>query len=145
MYRILLCRTVTRNIVIAPYLTFPGNAREAIQFYTTALGGTVLKQLTFEGMAAPEWKDKIMHAELEICPNQHILISDTSSSDKKVTVGDNIQLSLSFKQNEAQARKIFDAIAKTGEIEMPLETQFWGDVFGIVVDQYGVRWLINSE
>ncbi len=52
------------------YLTFNGNAAEALAFYAQALGGKILFSMTFGespmGAETPaEHKDKIMHATLE--------------------------------------------------------------------------------
>jgi PhnB protein len=53
-------------------------------------------------------------------------------------------LSLHFK-NTAEAERIFQRLSKDGRVTMPLEKTFWAERFGMVVDQFGVSWMINCE
>jgi hypothetical protein len=45
----------------------------------------------------------------------------------------------------ADAERIFHELAKDGRVVMPLEKTFWASRFGMVVDRFGIPWLINCE
>ena len=44
-----------------------------------------------------------------------------------------------------EARRVFDALAEGGAVQMPLDETFWSLAFGVVVDRFGVPWRINCE
>ena len=48
-------------------------------------------------------------------------------------------------QSPADAERIFHELAKDGTVVMPLEKTFWAARFGMVVDRFGIPWLINCE
>ena len=62
----------------------------------------------------------------------------------KAVVGDNIVVSLNL-EDEADANKIFNALSNGGEVFMPMEKQFWGAIFGVLTDKYGVEWMLNCD
>jgi PhnB protein len=125
-----------------PYLNFRGNAKEAMKFYQSALGGELTMQ-TFGGakMAqTPAEKDLILHATLKSGPMM-IMASDTHPS-MKFKVGNNIHMSISG-HDRARLKKTFNELAKGGKVDMPLAKQFWGDTYGQLTDKFGVHWMIN--
>lgn len=124
-----------------PYLAFNGNTREAMEFYANALGG-VLEVQTFgdAGQAAPEDKDRVMHARLEA--DAITLMASDGMPGQEVKFGDNVSLSLNGSDAEA-LRKTFDSLAEGGTVMMPLKEQFWGDTFGMLADRFGVQWMVN--
>ena len=56
--------------------------------------------------------------------------------------GNTIAVSLSG-DDEAELRGYWDKLAGGGQVVMALEKQVWGDVFGMVVDRFGVSWMVN--
>jgi PhnB protein len=58
--------------------------------------------------------------------------------------GDGIHLSLAL-DDEMQAKSVFDQLAEGGTITMPMAKQFWGALFGMVKDKYGIHWMINCD
>ena len=71
--------------------------------------------------------------------------SDTSQEwAPDVTVGNNITLSVNT-QNETDAKRIFNALAESGKIKMPLEKTFWQSYFGMLTDKFGINWMVNCE
>jgi PhnB protein len=48
-------------------------------------------------------------------------------------------------KDEAEAGRIFDALAEKGTVEMALQETFWAVRFGVVVDRFGIPWTINCE
>jgi hypothetical protein len=53
-------------------------------------------------------------------------------------------LSLQMKST-TDAKRIFDALAASGRVVLPLEKTFWAALFGMAVDRFGIPWLINCE
>ena len=130
------------NISLEPYLFFSGNCREAMEFYKSVFGGNVdyseADPEQMGDMPDKEWfKGKIMHASLKGPVN--IMASDSKiASDKSAK----IELSLGG-TDEKEMREIFDKLAAGGKVKMPLEKQFWGDVYGQITDKYNIDWMMN--
>lgn len=132
------------NVRLEPYLFFKGNCREAMEFYKNVFGGELTIQTMGEvPMDMPdkeERKNEIMHAKLS-GGLVTILASDTPQASEKTA---KVELSLSG-TDEAEMRKIFDALAEGGTVRFALEKQFWGDVFGNLTDKFAIDWMMNIE
>ena len=130
---------------IVPYLTFNGNAAEAMAFYSKALEGKILYQQTFGESPMPstdEMKDKIMHATFQ-ADKLTFMVSDCPP-DKSVTNGSNISLSLNFTDIES-IDKTFAALSDGAKITMELQETFWGARFGMLTDKFGINWMFNHD
>jgi PhnB protein len=125
-----------------PYLNFRGQTREAMEFYRDVFDGK-LEMSTFEDYHAaedPSENDMIMHSVLH-ADGITFMAADTPSR-MEYSPGTNFSMSLSG-QDEAELRGYFDKLADRGTVMMPLEKAAWGDTFGMLVDRFGVRWLVN--
>lgn len=131
------------SIKLIPYLTFNGNTKEAMEYYKGIFGGE-LKLTTFgefEGMPVQDdYKDKIMHAELE--STELTIMASEGRPGSQVKFGDNVSLSFSGNDKDKLV-EYFDKLAEGGSITMPLAEQGWGDLFGMVDDKYGIHWMVN--
>jgi PhnB protein len=127
---------------LTPYLNFHGNTAEAMRFYQSILGGELTMQTFGEAKMArtPEEKDMIVHAALK-SEAVSLMASDTMPS-RQAKFGDNVHLSITGQDNTGLT-KIFTRLAEGGKVDMPLAKQFWGDVFGMLTDKFGVHWMIN--
>ena len=128
---------------IQPYLSFEGRADEAIEFYKKAIGAKVDMLMRFneapdQSMVTPESKDKVMHAALHAGDTQ-LLMSDGRCTGSANFSG--IALALSV-QTEADADRIFNALADGGKVNMPLAKTFFSPKFGMVADKFGVGWMV---
>jgi PhnB protein len=124
-----------------PYLTFAGTAREAMEFYRSALGGDlVMNTFADFGNSGPDG-DKIMHANLETPDGLTLMASDTAPGTEAST-GSAVAVSLSGDDTE-KLRACWNRLTEGAEVTMPLERQMWGDEFGQFTDRFGVPWLIN--
>ena len=124
-----------------PYIGFDGNARQAMEFYRDVFGGELaLNTFGESGAAAPGDEDKIMHAMLETSSGFTLMGSDAPSGMPR-DEGSRIQISLSG--DDATLRDYFQKLSQGGSVTMPLEKQMWGDEFGMLVDPFGVQWMVN--
>lgn len=134
--------------MIAPYLTFQGKTDEAFNFYRSALGGEFLSVQRFgdtphgESMSAED-KQLIMHISLQT-PLGTIMGNDHLDFMGMYQAGNNFSISVHPTKVE-DAQKIFDALAAGGNTLMPLEKAFWGAYFGMLIDKYGIKWVINCQ
>lgn len=134
------------------YLTFDGNCKEAFDFYRSIFGGEFAYSGTFaemppmEGMPpmSDEFKDRIMHISLPISEETTLMGSDTGGEwAGKLQVGNNYSVSVHSDEAD-EARRIFNALADGGKVNMPFDKTFWQSWFGMLTDKFGVHWMINS-
>jgi PhnB protein len=126
-----------------PYLGFRDNARQAMEFYQRVFGGE-LTLSTFAEMNAsedPSEQDKIMHGQLETANGYTLMGADTPNS-MEYTPGGSISISLSG-EDEEELHRYWDGLADGGSVTLPLEKAPWGDSFGMLVDPFGVSWMVN--
>jgi len=125
-----------------PYLNFRGSAREAMEFYASVFGGELTLNTFAEagGMGVDESEmEGIMHSQLEAGPDLTLMGADVP---KSMDISPNGSLSLSG-DDEAQLSGWWEGLAAGGSVTVPLEKAPWGDTFGMLVDKFGVSWLVN--
>jgi PhnB protein len=125
-----------------PYLSFDGDARQAMEFYEQVFGGTLALNTfgAFGDADAPE-ADKIMHGMLET-PSGFTLMGADTPPGMEYTPGTNFAVSLSG-DDEAELRGYWEKLSAGGSVTVPLEKQMWGDVFGMCTDRFGVPWMVD--
>ena len=127
-----------------PYLSFNGNARQALEFYKSIFGGELVLN-TFGSFGAPDASiaDNIMHGMLE-APNGFTLMGADSPPDdpSEYNIGNGVSISLSG-DNVEELRGYWAGLSVDGTITVPLEKQMWGDEFGMLTDQFGFVWMVN--
>ncbi len=125
-----------------PYISFGGNAREAMEFYKDVLGGE-LRLNTFGeyGGQEPAVADKIMHSQLESESGFTLMGADTPPGTEHKP-GNNFAVSLSGDDGD-ELHGYWDKLADGGTVSVPLEKQMWGDEFGMCIDKFGVAWMVN--
>jgi len=126
-----------------PYISFDGNAREAMETYKDVFGGE-LRVNTFGdyGQADEGLKDKVMHSQLETPAGFTLMAADQPPGGTEHQPGNNFAVSLSG-DDEEELRTYWDALADGGTVTLQLEKQMWGDVFGMCVDRFGTMWMVN--
>lgn len=125
-----------------PYISFDGNAREAMEFYRDVFGGTLTTNTFAEfGMTEPGQAEKIMHALLETDAGFALMGADTPPGTP-YQPGNTVAISLSGDDAE-ELRGYWDTLTDTGSIAVALEPQMWGDEFGMCTDRYGTSWMVN--
>lgn len=128
-----------------PYISFKGNAREAMEFYKSVFGGKLDLTTFKEGgvPSSPITENQLMHAMLVADNGITIMGSDAPEvGGMEYKVGTNISISLSG-DNEAELSGYFNKLADGGTVVSPLKKESWGDTFGMVTDKYGLFWMVN--
>ncbi|MEV5831538.1 VOC family protein [Spirillospora sp. NPDC052242] len=125
-----------------PYISFDGNAREAMEFYRTVLGGELTMHTFGEygDPSAPE-AEKIMHGMLQ-SERGYALMGADNPPGMPYNPGNNITISLSGDDADA-LRGYWAKLSEGGTVAVPLEMQMWGDEFGQCTDRFGITWLVN--
>ena len=125
-----------------PYISFDGNAREAMEFYKSVFGGDLTVNTFGEyGSQDQPGADKIMHAQLE-SPSGFTLMASDTPPGMEHRPGTNITVSLSGDDGD-ELRGYWQKLSSGGTVSVPLEKQMWGDEFGACVDQFGIPWMVN--
>ncbi|HVL03002.1 MAG TPA: VOC family protein [Acidimicrobiales bacterium] len=125
-----------------PYISFDGNARAAMEFYEDVFGGTLTLNTfgDFGGEGGPD-SDKIMHGMLETGSGLTLMGADTPPGMEHQP-GNNMAVSLSG-DDAVELRGYWEKLSSGGTVSVPLETQIWGDEFGMCVDRFGISWMVN--
>jgi len=131
---------------MSPYLNFKGECEAAFKFYEQCLGATLGPVFRYEGTSfadqvPADWKDKVMHASLTL-GGQVLMGADIAPERYEEPKG----FSLSLQLNDvAEAERLFAQLSMNGRILTPLEKTFWAERFAVVVDRFGITWLINCD
>ena len=136
---------------VQPYIHFNGRCEEAIKYYQKALGAEVLMQMRFKespeapppGRLPPGFENKIMHAHIHF-GEADLLMTDGPDGDPGKTEFRGISVCLSV-ADEAEAKQFFDSLAKDGKAEMPFCKTFFSPGFGMVIDPFGIRWMVYTK
>jgi PhnB protein len=131
---------------IVAYLNFLGCCEEAFKFYEHALRGKIVAMITAEGtpMASqtpPERRKNIMHARLEV-NGQFLMGSDASPEHFQKPQGFHVCLNVARADD---AERVFAALSKNGEVRMAIQKTFWAERYGMLIDQFGIPWMVNCE
>jgi PhnB protein len=128
---------------VQPYLAFEGRCDEAIAFYKKAIGAKVEMLMRFkdspdQSMISPGNADKVMHAALR-AGDAMLLMSDGRCTGSANFHGIALALTAS---SDADAKRIFDALAEGGKVNMPMAKTFFSSNFGMLSDKFGVGWMV---
>tara|TARA_Y100001968_G_scaffold333806_1_gene399698 strand:+ start:5193 stop:6065 length:873 start_codon:yes stop_codon:yes gene_type:complete len=127
------------------YLFFSGRCEEALNYYQEHLGASISLLMRFsdspdplpEDLLVPGFENKVMHCEFNIADSK-VLASDGCGDGTNMS-GFSLALTLS---DPDEAHRVFNALAKDGQINMPLAETFWSPLYGQVTDQFGVAWMV---
>ena len=138
--------TPKTSTVVQAYLFFGGRCEEALDFYRTALGAQVDMLLRFKdspeppppGTIPPGYENKVMHAGFRI--GDTALMASDGCGEGASFGGFSLSLTVS---DPTEADRCFAALAKGGQVQMPLGKTFWSPRFGMVTDRFGVGWMVG--
>ena len=129
-----------------PYLSFKGECEAAFKFYERCLGGHPGELFRYAGtplagQVPADWSDKVMHGSITI-GGQVLMGGDVAPDRYEEPKGFSLALQI---KSTAEAERLFHELAQGGRVVMPLEKTFWAARFGMLVDRFGIPWLINGE
>lgn len=132
--------------LIEPYLFFGGRCEEALEFYRVAVGAEVGMMMRFKespqpippGSLPPGFENKIMHASFRI-GSSRLMASDGNEAGGRF---EGFSLSIAV-PTDAEAERVFAALAQGGKVGMPLAKTFWSPKFGMLTDRFGVDWMVS--
>jgi PhnB protein len=126
-----------------PYISFAGDARQAMEFYRDVFGGDLALNTygDVSDQAPPGFHDKIMHSMLETTGGYTLMGADSPPGQDEAR-GSNISVSLSGDDAD-ELRGYWGKLADGGTVSVALEKQMWGDVFGMCTDKFGITWMVN--
>ena len=131
---------------LQPYLFFDGRCEEAVNFYQRALGAEVQMMMRIKdspeppqpGVHPPGSENKILHTSFRV-GDTVVMASDGRCEGKPVFKGFALALQA---PTEAEANRLFKALADGGQVQMPLTKTFFSSGFGMVADRFGVSWMV---
>jgi PhnB protein len=132
------------------YLNFDGKTEEAFNFYKSIIGGEFtsiqrIREMPGGDKAPANEQNRVIHVALPVGKNTVLMGSDIMPSmGHKLATGNNYHINLSA-DSEAEAKKLFNGLSAGGKVTMPLEKAFWGALFGMFTDKFGVQWMINYD
>lgn len=128
------------------YLNFNGQCEAAFKFYEKCLGGKIEVMGRFEDMpegggVSPNWRSKIMHAQLN-AGGAVLMGSDAPDDRYQPPQGFSVSLQTG---DPAEADSVFKALSENGAVSLPIQETAWALRFGMLVDRYGIPWMVNCQ
>jgi PhnB protein len=131
---------------INAYLNFNGDCRDAMNFYKECLGGELALQTVegspIEAQCPPAIKNQVLHASL--MKDAILLMGSDMVGPDGFIKGNTMSLSLNC-SSEEEINSFFSTLSAGGQIIHPLRVEFWGAIFGVFTDKFGVRWMLNYD
>jgi len=133
-------------VKLQSHLAFDGQCATAFKFYEQCMGGKIGMMMTYEDSpmkesVPPEWRGKILHASISL-GDSVLMGADAPPGRYEKPKG--IMMSVSV-DDPGDADRIFQELAENGRITMPVAETFWAIRFGMLVDQFGIPWMVNCE
>jgi len=129
-----------------PYLSFDGRCEAAFKFYEKALGGNIVAMMTYadtpmKDQVPAEQQGKIVHARMTI-GDEVLMGGDAPPAQYAPPKGITVTLGI---DDPAEAERVFKALSEGGTVTMAIAETFWARRFGMLVDQFGIPWMVNCE
>lgn len=131
---------------VQPYLFFEGRCEEALGLYQEVLGAEIEMLMRYKdnpetpppGMVPPGSENKVMHCAFRI-GDSVIMASDGNCAGTPAFGGFSLSMPA---RDKAEAERLFKGLGEGGQVQMPLEETFFSPCFGVVVDRFGVSWMV---
>src|SRR4051794_37164036 len=128
------------------YLSFNGQCEAAFTFYARCLGGELGPIFRYAGtplahQVPADWDDKVMHASVTLA-GQVLMGGDVAPDRYEQSKGFSLSLHV---ESPSEAERVYRELSQDGCLVAPLEKTFWADRFGMLVDRFGISWMINCE
>ena len=131
---------------VSVHLNFSGDCQQAMESYCELMDGEIISKTTFgdtpAGAEVPDdWQDKIVHATMSI---GGVVVATADIPEERFQASQGFNMFIEVESPE-EADRVFDALSKSGEIQMPIQETFWSRRFGVVVDRFGIPWEMNCS
>ena len=130
------------------YLAFNGNCANAMRFYEQALGGKL--EVLMSGAESPMAEQipkasahRILHARL-VLPGGGMLYAGDCPEGAPYEGIKGVSIAVDY-ATSAEAEKVFAVLASGGQVSMPMQPAFWAKRWGMLVDKFGMSWIVNGE
>jgi PhnB protein len=127
-----------------PYISFNGRCEEAMNFYKKCFGGELLlmkvKDTPVAAQCGAGMENQVMHSSLT--RNGFVLMGTDMVGGGNYTQGNNFSVSVNC-ESEEEINQLFSSLSEEGQVVEPVKQQFWGDLFGVLVDKFGIPWMFN--
>ena len=125
------------------YVNYRGTCEQAFRFYERHLGGTISGIVRHGEQPNPnlpaDWKDKILHARIEIGTSV-VMGADIPHAEPMRSV----YLTLIL-DSEADAERVYGVLGDGGEIFMKMEKTPFADRFAMLRDRFGTSWMLLHQ
>jgi PhnB protein len=126
------------------YVNFSGKCAEAFRFYEKHLHGQLGMMMTHgqapdQSRVSAELKDAVLHARISIGGTE-LMGADIPGAEPMRSA----YLSLGV-DSDAEAERVFSALADGGQVFMPMQETFFASRFGQLRDRFGINWMIIRE
>jgi PhnB protein len=131
---------------VSAYLSFKGDCEDAFKCYEEVLGAKpgLLFRYADSPMAdvVPEgWQTKIMHGTVRIDGK---VLEGADVPPDRYEKPQGFSLSVNIPDPD-EAERVFAKLAANGRVVYPIAKTFWSERFGMIVDRFGIPWMINCE
>jgi PhnB protein len=134
-------------MALNPYVFFNGQCEEAFAFYAKAFGGKVLSTFKYEGSpmggdVPAGWGSKVMHSSVDLGNGMILMGSDALPGRYETPTGFSVSVGV---KEVAESERIFAELAQGATVELPIQQTFWSARFGMLVDRFGIPWMVNCD
>ena len=135
---------------VSTYLNFQGQTAEAFALYAKTFGTEITMLSRYSDMAAAsppglsaEEQDLVMHAELPIIAGHVLMATDMLRSlGHETRIGNNTTLCIDVDSRD-EADRLYAALSEGGTEGSPMADMPWGSYWGVILDRFGIRWMVN--
>jgi PhnB protein len=129
---------------LTTYLSFNGQCEEAFEFYRVVLRGAILGKFKYGGspmadQAPPDFKDKIMHMSMK-AGDSVLMGADSPPQYRRTPQGFSVSINL---EDPVEAERVYAELSQGAKVEMPIQETFWAQRFAMLIDRFGIPWMIN--
>ncbi|WDV46453.1 VOC family protein [Clostridiaceae bacterium M8S5] len=128
--------------MISPAIHFSGNCKQALTFYEKVFNATDKNVALYRDapsdsgfIVTDDTKNYVMHASMTIRGTRFYF----SDIQDKTLPGNMICFNVFFKTAD-EVICTFDKLKEGGNVLVELDSQFFSEMYGVVLDKFGVRW-----
>jgi len=134
-------------VKVQAYISFGGRCEEALEFYKKSIGAEVTGLMRWKESpdaamkGPPGYEEKVMNAAFRIGETQ-MMADDGMGEAPAQFKGMTLAIEVA---DDAEAKRVFTALGEGGNVKMPLAKTFWTSSFGMLIDKFGVPWMVNVK